>query len=60
MNNCLVWWGYELMKTLERVVIGIKTEDVYAYNYNAFQWVIQTRNLTKNRTVIPYIYIYLT
>jgi hypothetical protein len=24
-NNCLVWWGYELINPLEHVVIGIIT-----------------------------------
>jgi hypothetical protein len=29
-NNCLVWWGYELINPLEHVVIGISAEGVYA------------------------------
>ena len=46
-----------MINPLERVVIGMSAEGVYAYNYHAFQWVYQTHNLTTNKTVIPYIYI---
>jgi hypothetical protein len=49
-----------LINPWQHVVIGMNTEGVYVYNYNAFQWVYQTHNHTTNKIVIPYIYIFVT